>query len=239
VLATRDGATTSYTDATVLAHTTHAYSVRARDAAGNVSALAGPAVVTTPAAAVPVFADDFESGTLAAWTSSAGLVSEGSTVHGGALAMEGNTLNGNTFAKKTLATTYADGYARVWYDLVSQAAQVNLVRFRTATGVSIGYVYLTPAGQLAFHDDTTGLNTVSTVVPGAGWHAIEVHVGVNGAAGVLEVWLDGVAVPSLTSTAVDLGTVPIGQFQIGETQTGRTYDVVFDDVAFGDSRVGP
>ena len=52
----------AFTDATALASTTYSYAVRARDAAGNVSAPSAGAPVTTPAAPPPVFADGFESG---------------------------------------------------------------------------------------------------------------------------------------------------------------------------------
>ena len=74
---------------------------------------------------------------------------------------------------------------------------------------------------------------------GVGWHAVELHLGVNGASSTVEVWLDGAPVSDLSFPAVDLGTRPIGILQIGETQTGQTYDVVFDDAAFGTSRLGP
>jgi hypothetical protein len=81
------------------------------------------------------------------------------------------------------------------------------------------------------------VDTISTVVPGTGWHAVELHVAVNGAASTVQVWLDGAPVTALSGPTT-LGTAPIGIFQIGETQTGRTYDVVFDDAAFGDQRLG-
>ena len=234
------GAVTTYTDTTVLPASTHDYAVRARDGAGNLSALSTPAAsVTTPAAAAPLFSDGFESGNLAAWTSSAGLVVQGSVVRSGGFAAEGNTTTGNVFAKKTLGATQSDAYSRVAFDVLSQVSQVNLLRMRDAAGVSIGYVYVTAAGQLAFHNDTTAVNTVSSVVPGAGWHAVELHVAVNGAASTVEVWLDGVAVPALSSSTATLGTSPVGIFQIGETQAAQTYDVVYDDAAFGTSRLGP
>jgi len=106
--------------------------------------------------------------------------------------------NGNTFARKTLPATYADGYARVAFELKSQAAQVNLVRMRDAAANSIGYVYLSTTGQLAFHDDATNVNLVSTAVPSSGWHTLELHLGVNGASSTVEVWLDGVSVTALS-----------------------------------------
>ncbi len=230
--------TTIIIDDTVLPNTTYQYDVVARDGAGNRSAPSADASVTTPAPPVPVFADGFETGDLSAWTSTGGLSVEGTDVHAGAFAAEANTINGATYAKKTLASTYADGYGRVAFDVKSQASQVNLLRMRDATGASIGYVYLTTGGQLAFHDDATATNVVSAVVPGAGWHSVELHLAVNGAASTVEVWLDGALVPALSGPST-LGTQPVGILQIGETQTGRTYDVVFDDAAFGAERLGP
>ena len=62
----------TFTDGSVLASTAYSYTVQARDAVNNVSAVSAGASTTTPAAAAPVFGDGFESGTLGAWTSSAG-----------------------------------------------------------------------------------------------------------------------------------------------------------------------
>lgn len=236
------GAVTSYTDTGVLGSSTHLYSVRSRDIAGNVSSLTPTLSVTTPPPPVPVFADGFESGTLSLWKPTAGLVVEGTTVHGGTHAVEGNTSNGGTYAKLTLPGTYGDAYARVWFDVIAQPGQVNLLRFRNAAGNSLGYAYIETTGQLGFHDDATGTNMLSSVVPTPGWHALELHLGVGSAPGVLgtaEIWLDNALVPDLSSTSVDVGSTPVGIMQIGEVQTGQTYDVAFDDVAFGTSRLGP
>ena len=83
-------------------------------------------------------------------------------------------------------------------------------------------------------------NTVSATSVVAGWHALELHLGINGTAGTVEVWLDNVRIADLSNVgAANLGTAAVGQFQIGETQTARTYDVVFDDAAFGTDRLGP
>jgi len=240
VIGSVDGATTSYTDGSTLPSTTYGYTVRARDAANNVSAQSASAPVTTPAAATPVFADGFESGNLSAWTSSAGLVVEGTDVRTGAFAAEGNTTNGNTFARKTLGATYSDAYARLGFELKSQVSQVNLLRLRDAAGNSIGYLYVSTAGKLAFHNDTLNTNTVSATSVGSGWHALEFHLGINGTASTVEVWLDNVRIADLSNVgAANLGNAAVGQLQVGETQTARTYDVVFDDAAFGTGRLGP
>jgi len=233
------GATTTYSDTTVAASTTYQYVLQARDAAGNVSDPSAPPVtVTTPAANPPVFSDGFESGNLSAWTSSAGLVVQGTTLHGGAFAAQGNTTNGATYAKKTLPSTYTDAYARVWFNRLSGPDQINLLRLRTSTGTSLGYLYLSTTGQLGFRNDVAATSTVSTTFPAAGWHALELHVVINGTSSTVQVWLDGALVGDLGTTTANLGTVGVGQLQIGEVQAARTYNVAFDDAAFGTTRVG-
>jgi hypothetical protein len=231
------GATaTGYADTTVLAGSSHDYAVRARDASGNRSTLTGTVTVVTPAADPAVFADGFESGNLSAWTTSGGLVVQGTDVRAGSFAAEGNTTTGNTYAKKTLPASYDDGYARVAFLVKGQTSQLNLLRLRAADGTSIGFVYLDTAHRLGFRDDVTATNTISSTVPGAGWHVVELHATVT--AGRVDVWLDGTAVPALAGSGANLGTAAIGGMQIGETTTARTYDVVFDDAAFGTSRLG-
>ena len=240
VIASVGGSTTSFTDGSTLPSTAYGYTVRARDASNNVSAQSASAPVTTPAGATPVFADGFESGNLSAWTSSAGLVVENTDVRTGGFAAEGNTTNGNTFARKTLGATYLDAYARLGFELKSQVSQVNLLRLRDSAGTSIGYVYVSTGGKLAFHNDALNTNTVSATSVGAGWHALELHLGINGTAGTVEVWLDNTRITDLSNVGtVNLGTAAVGQLQIGETQTARTYDVVFDDAAFASGRLGP
>jgi len=186
-----------------------------------------------------VFGDGFESGTLSAWTSSAGLIVQSAEAASGQYAAEGNTTNGSTWAKKTLPGTYADGYFAASVNVLSTASQVNLLRIRTAGDVSLGYLYVTKTGQLMFRNDLTAEIFSSASSLGPGWHRLELHAVVNGASGAIEVWLDGSFVGDL-SRSTDLGSVPIGRAQIGEVYAGgRIYDVVFDDVAFATSRIGP
>jgi hypothetical protein len=234
------GSATGYSDASVTPGSTYSYQVDARDPAGNVSGPSAIASVTVPNTAPPVFADGFESGNLSAWTSSSGLTVQSALTHTGTFAAQANTTTGATYAKKTLPSTYMDGYSRVFFNLQSTSSQVNLLRHRTAADVSIAYLFVNSSGALGIHNDTTGTSlTSSTVVaPGSGWHELELHTLINGASSVVEVWLDGVKVAALSSTT-NLGTAAVGRVQIGDSQTGRTYNVVYDDVAFGTQRVGP
>ena len=228
---------TTFSDATAAASTSYQYAVRARDAASNASAFSTPAVATTPLGGPPAFTSGFESG-LTGWTSSAGLVIQSVTVHAGLAAAEGSTTTGGTYAKKTV-TAAADAYARVYFNLKSAASQVNLLRFRATGGVSLGYAFVTATGQLGWRNDITATTTMSSLVAGAGWHALELHALVNGTSSISEIWLDGTRVGDVSFAATSLGAAPVTEFQIGEVQSGRTYDVVFDDAAFGTQRIGP
>jgi len=185
--------------------------------------------VTTPAGSTTtiLFSDGFETGNLSKWTSSSGLVAESATVHAGSWAVEGNTTNGATYAKKTLATTSTSVHASVWYRIASASSQVNLLRVRTSTDTSIGYVYVSSTGTLGLRDDAGAVTLTSSVVPGAGWHLLELTLTI-GTSGASSVSVDGATVASLSKTG-NWGTTPVGRFQIGEVQTGRIYDVVFDD----------
>jgi hypothetical protein len=233
------GTVTGYVDGTVAPGTTYGYQVVARDGAGNPSAPSATTTVTTPSGTTAIFTDGFESGNLSAWTSSGGLTVQGTTVHTGSSAAEGNTTAGNTYAKKTMPATYTDAYSRVWFNVKSSASQVNLLRHRTAADGSLAYAFVSATGQLGVRNDVAGTTTNSSVVvaPGSGWHELELHTVINGTASVIEVWLDGVRVDALSTTTANLGTTPVGKMQIGEVQSGRTYDVVFDDAAFGTARV--
>src|SRR2546430_10025121 len=115
----------------------------------------------------------------------------------------------------------------------------NILRFRDASGNSIGYVYVDTTGLLGFHNDATGLNILSGVSPSPGWHALELHLKPDATGGVVEIWLDNTYVADLSGTGLNTGSSPVALMQIGEVQSGRTYDVLFDDAAFGTARLGP
>ena len=239
------GNVTAYSDSSVTAGSTHTYAVRARDTSGNRSALTPTVSATTPAAPVPVFADGFESGNLSAWTSTGGLAVELTDIRSGTYAAEGNTTvtAGPIFARRSLPATYPDAYARVGF-LVKNlpASQITLLRLRaagagTGPGSSIGYIYITSAGNLYFRADAAASAIQLSATSGAGWHVLELHLGVSGTSSIVQVWLDGSSVGGLPTT-VDLGpATAVGQLQVGDTAS-VTAGIVFDDAAFGTSRLG-
>ncbi len=208
----------------------------------NTSTATPTSVAPTPTATSggpPIFQDGFEFG-MTAWTSSAGLVVQSAVVHSGANAAQGNTTTGATYAKKTLATTYTDAYARIYFNIISYISQVNVLRLRTAADGSLVYLFVSTTGKLSLRNDVGLVTFTSTtsVTSGSGWHALELHCVINGTSSSTEVWLDNVKITNLSITT-DIGTTPIGRLQIGEVQTARTYNVVFDDVVFNTVRIGP
>jgi fibronectin type 3 domain-containing protein len=231
--------TTSYTDSSALNGTTYYYVVSAVNGGGE-----GPN--STQASATPtgtrtlVFSDGFETGNLSKWTTNGGLTVQSVVKHTGTYGAQGNTTNGATYAKKLLATTYTDGYFRIWFYLASgYTAQVNVLRYRTAADASIGYLYVATTGKLTMKSDISAVITTSaTSVTSNAWHALELHLVVNGTSSSTEVWLDNVKVNDLSLSGQNWGTTPIGKVQIGEVQSGRTYNVTFDDVAFDTAQIG-
>src|SRR5206468_2870444 len=127
--------------------------------------------------------------------------------------------------------------ARVAFKVNGPNSQVTLLRLRdTSVGTNGGFIALTSGGKLQFKD-ASGTSTTSAVTPSQGaWHVLELHLSISN--GVVEVWLDGAAIPDLTLSGATLRTAPMGTLQIGDTSNG-TWDVVFDDAAFGPSRPGP
>jgi hypothetical protein len=158
-------------------------------------------------------------------------------VHNGTYAARGNTTNGTTYAKKTFPSTYNEGYARIYFNLVSYSSQVNLLRYRTSTDASIAYLFVSTTGKLSLRNDINASTLTSATTIGSGWHALEFHVVIDGVSSTTTVWLDGTRVNDLSITT-NLGSNLIGRFQIGEVMTGRVYDVLFDDVIFDLQPIG-
>jgi len=238
VVASLPAGTTSWSDMSVTPSTSYTYAVRARDLAGNASEYSAPAPVTTPAAATPLFADGFESG-ITAWSASGAVTLQGTTVHGGAEALqvaENGVGSAASYVRKDLPSSYPDAYARVWVNAASSSSQVALIRLRDSAGIALGYVFLSPLGFLGYNN-AAGTSVTSTVALPTGWHSVEVRR-LAGTAGLVRVWLDDVPVAGLSLTTVDTGANGVAQFEIGEKATGQTFSIALDDAAFSNDRIG-
>jgi fibronectin type 3 domain-containing protein len=223
-----NGATRSFTDAGLAADTTYSYTVKARDAAGNVSTASAPASATTW-----VFADGFETGNFSRWSSFTGIVTSTAEKFSGTYGAVASVQKGNVaaFAAKVLPGTYADLTYDIRFKLLTgKTTNIDFLRFRTASGANILSLYYSDKKMLAYQNDVRGTSTVSTsALPVGVWQEAKVRVQISGSTSRVSVWLNGTAVPALTKVD-NLGSNPVGQVVAGESTTGRAFDFAVDDV---------
>jgi 3-phytase len=142
------------------------------------------------------------------------------------------------FVRTELPGPQNDIYFRTFVRVNSRSVNtIYIMRCRTEADTSILGIYITGSGKLGYRNDLTALtNTTAGVITDGTWHEIQVHVRVDGSAGLVEIWLDGIQVASSTE---DLGATPAGIVQIGENGTGtRTFDIAFDDVTVATDFIG-
>jgi fibronectin type 3 domain-containing protein len=233
VLLTTSGPQTTYQDLAVSPSTTYTYEVRARDNAGNTSALSASASATTPELSV-LFSDGFENG-LGQWTNNGLTLQQQDVLTGSWAAEMTSSGTGPAYADHVLASPVTDLYYETRFKILSQAAStsVTLLRLRSTT-TSILTVYVSAAAKLGYRNDVVSPGVATTSATAAvsqnTWHTAQVHVTINDASSLVEVWLDGLPVADL-SHADSLGTIPIAKIGLGDNSTSsKTYDVALDDV---------
>ena len=223
--------TPSYADIGRTPDTAYEYRVRAVDTMDQNSGLSDPFSLTTPVSPPPSFADDFESGTLAAWTSSASMAVEPSVGFGGSQGARAHPNGAAAFAQKQLAGASSIVTFHTRFNIASQGANwIELIKFRSAGGGTIATVAVDRTDLLLLRIPGTSTTIISPRVASIGaWHELVLKVTISGTSGTSEVWLDGVQVPELSVTA-NFGTAQIATVQLGDSSS-RTYDIAYDDVA--------
>ena len=193
-----------------------------------------------------LFGDDFESGGFASWSAKVNMAictnSVGGCPHQGTYGAEG-TASGTTtaYAAKTLGAPVSEIYFRAYVYIRSQGSNnVTMVQVVNGSGVPIAHVFVNSAHQLGIRNDFALTTAQSTTPVSLGtWHVLEFHVKVNGTASTTNVYLDGSAIPALSSTSASLGTKNVAAVWIGDNQPNRTYDLLYDDVLVEDGDTGP
>jgi hypothetical protein len=222
------GTQTNYVDKTVQPGGTYEYSVTARDAAGNSSESSNLASVTTP---THLFADGFETGSLANWTSNFGVVVKPGEGFGGTYGARATSSGPAVYVRKDLSPGQTNLYFNFRFKVLAKSSHaVYLMRYRTSTNYVIGGVFINKYDKLSWRNNPGNLTTISSMTVTKGvWHDAQVHVAIAGVSSAGEVWLDGTKVISRSET---LGTTPATRLHLGESQaeTGRSFDIVFDDV---------
>jgi len=223
--------TPNYADVGLAAGTTYEYRVRAVDTIGQLSAPSAPFPLTTPGVGPPPgFADDFESGTLLAWNSSAGVIAvESATGFGGSNGARAHPSGAVAYLQKQLGAASSSVTFEDHTRIASQGANwIDLVKFRSSGGV-IATLSVDRTDQLLLRIASTSTTFTSSTVASIGtWHDIVLKMTIAGASGTSEVWLDGVKVPELSLTT-NFGTAQIASVQLGDSSS-RTYDITYDDV---------
>ncbi len=231
-LLTSLGPQTTYSDTSASAGTTYSYQVRAKDAAGNLSALTTPAAATTPTTGA-LFADGFESGDLSKWTTVNRLTVQQGQVFSGLWGAEASGNNTSAYAWKDLPSPRNELYFQVHFKVLSQGANsVYLARLRTGAGAPLVTLFVSSTGKVGYRNEVTGVaNTSTSAATSGAWHTAQLHAVVNDTSSTVEVWLDGTRLDSI-SGATSLGTTGIGRVELGNSVTNQVYDFAFDDVAY-------
>jgi len=193
-----------------------------------------------------MFGDDFETGGFSSWGSNVNLVictsSVGGCPHLGTYGARG-TAAGTTaaYATRTLSTAVSEVFLRAYIYIRSQGSNnATVLQVVNGSGVPIAHVFMNSAHQVGIRDDyaLTTAQSTTAVSPGT-WHVLEFHVKINGTVSTTGVYLDGSAIPALSSTSANLGTSNVAAVWIGENQANRTYDLLYDDVKAADGYIGP
>lgn len=191
------------------------------------------AFVASPAvAATPVFADGFETGTMAGYRAVTHSGAQQAIVHAGSWAYRATNPNGiPSYAYRRLTTTAPELWAGAWVYMASRGSSVKLLALRPAAQRSID-VYVDAKGRVAVRNNigattTHGTTTVAT----GGWHRVVLHAAIGAGTGRFDVTVDGTAVPGLSLSGQNVGSLPFGELRLGDTATAATFDIVLDDVA--------
>jgi hypothetical protein len=205
-----------------------------RPAVGVISTSYGPApnfaanwgqIEANPLGSGPAFSDDF-SGGLVSWTTTQNVTLDSSVFGTAAPSAKLAPSGAQSWASKTLPLDYSSLCMSAGVRLDAHAANVDVLRFRTRGGASIGRARVSTTGKLLVRDDVTGATLSTGVSLGSGWHTLRLCA-TTGASGSWTLSRDGV---SIGSWAANNGTVPIGRIQIGDS-AANTYTMHIDDVS--------
>jgi hypothetical protein len=227
---------------TALASGAHSFEVRARDAALNTDQT--PASRTWTIAGTlppsPIFSDDFETGTLAAWQVATGgdgtAAAQTTIVKTGTFAArlaESATAGSFAYARRAFATPLADFTVAGDFNVLQEGASganVPLLRLLDASGARIVILYRQNVtnGQLWVSQNGTRVNT-STLLAPSQWRNVELRVKIAGAASIVQVTVNGVQV--YTTSTANLGTGAITTIQLGNDTAAQQFAIAVDNLS--------
>lgn len=253
ILAEVPGAVTVYFDAAVLPDIAYSYTLDALDAAGNVSMLSAPVVVTMhteepppdepppddPPPAVTIFSDGFETGDMSLWIGSTGFTVEQTNPRSGVYSAHLAIVNSVGVAYRQLDQAFDELFHRVYFFVSAYDTKTTyLQQFRTLNGTSLIGLYISASGRLGYRNILAGTNMTSAVSINTGvWHEVQFRVRIAGTVSETEVWYDGARFDAL-SRIESLGSDGIGRIQLGES-AARTLNIFYDDVEVSTVFIAP
>ena len=216
--------TIGFTDTGLWPGSTHQYWVQAVDENGNQSAKVASANIQTLAA---VFADDFASGTLSAWTSVLRTTIDPGDGSAAAPSAKVSPVAQSAYAYRDLGTSLPQVCVSAKVKVTTRNGNaVDLFRLRTASGGGVTKVNLDATGKVVVRSDFAGTQKVSSVTFPSGWNLLEL-CGTTGATGTWDLYLNNA--PIVTAWAGATGAEGVGRIQIGDT-AAKSWTANFDDV---------
>lgn len=195
-------------------------------------------IVTGAQAATTLFTDDFESGTLTGWTTTAtgrGGSARAESVPGATGAFAAHLAATDTKAtahlRRTLASPRSDLSVSLRAVVIKEGptgGNVPLVRLLDSTGARVLSVYRANASAdkvYVQHGATNALT--SALLPLATWKRLDLRVVVNGASSRIDLLVDGVT--AYSTSAANLAA-PISVVQLGNEVKGQVFELGADDV---------
>ncbi len=240
---------TSFTDTGLTAATSYVYTVKAVDAAANVSAASAPVTATTSPAPTNLFEDAFTGLDGAAWASQWTTTA----ASGGSVTLSGNagklaftdTANAYARALGSGMTATADGELKLSYSWPSTAAKGYLgiylrgsgawtgsSRPTNGYGIELNSSSTTVSIMKVANGTTTALSSVSSNTVTTTKHWLRLRV--KGSTIQYKIWLDGAVEPTAwTATVTDTSVTTAGKPYLGlyrsSTNVGAK-SVLIDDL---------
>jgi outer membrane protein assembly factor BamB len=178
---------------------------------------------------VGIFADDFETGTLAKWRAIKNTQVQSTEVDTGAYALRATSAGAGGTASAGLPATQTDLTVTARFKIISQSTTAGLLALKDSAGKAVLSLSATSVGRLQVRNGVIGKTVTSptTVSPGS-WHTLRIHL-VEGSLGQYSVRLDDTWIAKLSVSAPLAGN-PIGTLQLGDGIANRFFDIAFDNL---------
>jgi hypothetical protein len=160
---------------------------------------------------------------------------QGSLVHDGANAarLKATSATGSfAYARKSFAQTRTDVTASGWFRVVAEggaSGNVPLLRLYDANGSRLVSLYRqNQSSDRVYVQHSGAYNLTSGRLPLGSWARLQLRVVTAGAAGTVEVSLNGSQI--YRTTAANLGSNGVATVQIGNDTKSQAFELVADEI---------